>query len=137
MDNKLNIKTNTILMGERIYLRFFEEKDLKAILNYRIKNHAFLQQFSPEFSDNYTTLEGVKHYLESQKELIEKDQNYSFGVFLKENNAFIGDVDFFHIQRGPVQKCMIGYALDQEHNGYGFMTEAVKLAVGFAFESSQ
>jgi ribosomal-protein-alanine N-acetyltransferase len=45
----------------------------------------------------------------------------------------IGDVVLFHIFRGPLQRCLIGYSLDKQYNGNGYSTEAVSLAVEFAF----
>ena len=46
----------------------------------------------------------------------------------------IGNVALSEILRGSLQSCYIGYYLDQQQNGKGYMTEAVKLAVDFAFK---
>ncbi|MFL6517591.1 MAG: GNAT family N-acetyltransferase, partial [Bacillus sp. (in: firmicutes)] len=46
----------------------------------------------------------------------------------------IGDIDLTGVLRGAVQSCYIGYSLDQEQNGKGFMTEAVKLVIEYAFK---
>jgi [ribosomal protein S5]-alanine N-acetyltransferase len=38
------------------------------------------------------------------------------------------------VVRSNLQSCWIGYFLDKEHNGKGYMTEAVKLVVEYAFK---
>jgi ribosomal-protein-alanine N-acetyltransferase len=66
--------------------------------------------------------------------LREEDRGYSFGIFRKGGNELVGTVSLSMVARGALQKCMIGYSLDQFHNGCGYTTEAVKLAVRYAFE---
>lgn len=60
---------------------------------------------------------------------------YAFGIYLSKTDELIGNVALSHISRGPAQSCMIGYTLDEQHNGKGYMTEAVKMAVAYGFET--
>lgn len=46
----------------------------------------------------------------------------------------IGNIALTEVLRGSLQSCYIGYYLDQQHNGKGYMTEAAKLAVRFALD---
>lgn len=64
----------------------------------------------------------------------EKDAGCSFGICLKEEGTLIGQIGFFKVERGPAQKAMIGYSMDQDHNGKGYMTEAVRLIVDYGFK---
>jgi len=67
------------------------------------------------------------------KDTIAADKQYPFGIFLKETDELIGDVTLMEVLRGPLQSCFIGYMLDRDYNGKGIMTEAVGLAVDYAF----
>jgi len=44
-----------------------------------------------------------------------------------------GMVSLTGISRGSMQTCMVGYFVDEASNGHGFATEAVALALRFAF----
>ncbi len=121
------------LNGDRIFIRFFEETDAEILLDFQERNRDFFQKRSPIFDDKEHTIDTTKEYIGSLKTRMEKDENYTFGIFLMDGAKLIGDVSLFHVGRGPVQKCMIGYRLDQEWNGKGYTTEAVKLAVKYAF----
>lgn len=119
--------------GEKIYIRFLEESDAEALYELQVRNKSFFEKFlTTRKSDFYT--------LESQQELIkesilkrEKDEKYVFGIFEKATNELIGNVSLSEVLRGPLQSCFIGYYLNFLHNGKGYMTEAVRLAVKFAF----
>lgn len=121
------------LIGNRIYLRFFENSDAEALLDLHVRNRELFQKYSPTFRDDYYTLDSKRKYIVNSKKLREEDKNYSFGIFLKDNGNLIGDVDLFNIARGALQRCLIGYSLDKQYNGKGYTTEAVSLAVEFAF----
>jgi len=122
------------IIGDKIYIRFLEEKDAKSLLDLQQRNRAFFQLHSPTFEDDIHTVETTKKYINSLKKRIEEDKDYTFGVFLNDTEKLIGDVSLFQISRGPLQKCLIGYSLDQKFNGKGYTTQAVILAVKYAFK---
>ena len=45
----------------------------------------------------------------------------------------IGRVNYTQIARGPFQSCMLGYAVDQAHEGRGLMREALEATVEHVF----
>jgi ribosomal-protein-alanine N-acetyltransferase len=47
----------------------------------------------------------------------------------------VGDLAFSNVVRGPFQACHLGYNLDKNHVGRGYMTEALTAAIRFMFES--
>jgi len=116
----------------QIYIRFFEMKDAEALLDLHLRNRELFQKYSPTFPEDFYTLNSKNNdIMNSIKERTE-DKKYSFGIFLKEDGILVGDVTLFHIFRGPLQKCLIGYSLDKQYNGRGFATEAVSLVVEYA-----
>jgi [ribosomal protein S5]-alanine N-acetyltransferase len=45
----------------------------------------------------------------------------------------IGRINYTQIARGPFQSCMLGYAIDQAHEGRGLMREALEATIEHAF----
>jgi ribosomal-protein-alanine N-acetyltransferase len=45
----------------------------------------------------------------------------------------IGRVNITQIVRGPFQSCMLGYAVDEAHEGLGLMSEALEAAIDHVF----
>lgn len=121
------------LTGGKIFIRFFEDSDAEALLDLHLENSEFFQGRSPTFAEDFYTLDSKRKYISSAAEQREKDGGYLFGIYLKDDGQLIGDINLAHIFRGPLQSCLIGYSLGKRHNGRGYATEAVSLAVEFAF----
>lgn len=121
------------LTGETIFIRFLEEADAEALLDFQVRNKDPIQRTSPSFEEGYYTLEYTRSHIRRSEEQRQKDEGYSFGIFLKKSGELIGTVSLFHFLRGPLQKCMIGYSMDERHSGKGYTTQAVRLAVNYAF----
>ncbi|HUX50642.1 MAG TPA: GNAT family protein [Spirochaetia bacterium] len=119
----------------RIFLRFFAAEDAEQLLALHMRNRDFFRQFISTRSDNFYTLE-------SQQDIVVRDErarlagtDYSFGIFLAEGGELVGNVALTGIIRGALRSCFIGYFLDREENGKGYATEAVGLAVDYAFDT--
>ncbi|MFB9328941.1 GNAT family N-acetyltransferase [Paenibacillus aurantiacus] len=117
-----------------IDVRFPEETDAAELAAMYERNKAFFEQFSPSNPEDYATEAYQLQAIQKTKTDRESDRRYSFVICLKENGRIIGSVDLAQVLRGALQSCMIGYSLDQGHNGKGYMTEAVKQVVRYAFE---
>src|SRR5206468_11042647 len=50
-------------------------------------------------------------------------------------DAIVGNLNLTQVHRGAFQSCVLGYNLAADHQGRGYMTEAVGAAVDFAFRS--
>lgn len=123
------------IMGEKIYLRTLDSSDTEDMLELYKRNAEFFQAFSPLRNEEFYTFEAQLNIIETNNMFMERGQKYSFGIFTKLNDKLIGNITLSEIIHGPLQSCNIGYALDKEHNGFGYMTEAVKLLVDFAFNT--
>lgn len=123
------------LTGENIYLRFIENKDAEALCDLFIRNREFFQKYSPARSDDYYDVDARRKEIRKSIKQRNNDEKYSFGIFLNSTDELIGNVNLSGVVRGPLQSCLIGYSLDKAHNGRGYMQEAVRLAVEFAFKS--
>ena len=61
------------------------------------------------------------------------DNAYGFGLFLRDGRL-AGEVSLGSVQRGPFQMAYVGYWIDRELAGRGFVPEGVVLAMRYAFE---
>ncbi|WP_291560352.1 MULTISPECIES: GNAT family N-acetyltransferase [unclassified Clostridium] len=122
-----------VLTGNKIFIRFFEEADAESLLDLHLRNGELFQKYSPTFDDDFYTLDAKRKYISNSIKQREEDKAYSFGIYLKDNGKLIGNVSLYHIFRGSLQRCLIGYSLDKQYNGRGYTTKAVSLAVEFAF----
>lgn len=120
--------------GEKIYLRMLEISDAEEMLDMQLKNKGFFKKYSATRGDEFYTLDYQREAIKNNMNLKERDEKYSFGIFLKENDKLIGSIALSEVMRGPLQSCFIGYTLDKQHNGKGYMTEAVRLLVDYAFK---
>jgi [ribosomal protein S5]-alanine N-acetyltransferase len=140
------------LRGDRIVLRFLTANDAESLLALHERNREFFRQFITTRPPDFHTLAAQQGEIERNLKGGEEGSRYSFGVFLAESGSdpatgsgtgrgqlrdtgeLIGVVALTEVLRGPIQSCYIGYYLDKEHNGRGYATEAVRLAVAFAFD---
>ncbi|WP_072044942.1 GNAT family N-acetyltransferase [Aliterella atlantica] len=63
-----------------------------------------------------------------------QDKDYIFGVFLRETNRHLGNVDLSTIRREENQWANLGYGIHNQYQRQGFGTEAVRAAIIAGFE---
>jgi [ribosomal protein S5]-alanine N-acetyltransferase len=63
------------------------------------------------------------------------DHAYPFGVFV--DGQLAGEVNINNVTRGALQGATIGYWIDRERAGQGYIAEAVVVLMRFAFEQLQ
>ncbi|MDR0270188.1 GNAT family protein [Paenibacillus sp.] len=118
----------------KIYLQQLNTEHARGLLDLRLRNHHYLQPFEPIRDASFFTVEAQE--LDIQSGIGEKDRVSSqlFGVFIEGTNELVGRVALTGIARGPFQNANLGYFIGQEYQGNGYMTEAVRLCVRYAFE---
>lgn len=119
--------------GETIYIRFLDEKDVKAMLELQQKNREFFEPFVTTRTESYYTYDYQMNIVKEGQKKRQDDIAYSFGIFSKETNGLLGTISLTEVLRGSLQSCFIGYVLDRDFNGKGIMTEAVKFVIDYAF----
>ncbi|TQR19726.1 GNAT family N-acetyltransferase [Psychrobacillus vulpis] len=123
-----------MLKSKNIYLRQLKISDANELLDLLKKNQSFFEKYSINRPTNYWTIETQKELIEKWEQNAKQDTEYQFGIYKSDDNSLIGSISLFHVARGPRHSAMVGYHLDQEHNGKGYTTEATKLIVNYAFE---
>ena len=121
-------------MTPACYLRALEPADAEELLGLRLKNRVWLQAFEPIRPGRMWTLSEQRRELELESELRREDRRHVHGIRLTGDDRLVGRISLDNIVRGAWQNATIGYFVDQEHNGRGIATQAVKDAVRFAFK---
>ncbi|WP_340023477.1 GNAT family protein [Paenibacillus sp. FSL K6-1096] len=118
---------------QRVYIRFPVLEDAAELTEMYGRNRAFFEEHSPDISEEFYTEEYQRGKIAQYEEYRAADDRYDFLVIHKADRRIIGSVSLSFVVRGPLQSCMIGYSLDKDYNGKGYMTEAVKQVVDYAF----
>lgn len=117
-----------MLESKRIYLRLFEEKDAQQLLKWGINPRYHKMAGFEEYHNLTEAVNGVKQYMARPE---------SYVICLRQNNEVIGLVELY--ERGLDEKSgllktkEVGFLLDQAFEGHGYMTEALKLILNYAF----
>lgn len=117
-----------------VYIRPLTLSDATELLNLELRNRTFFEKHSITHPDEYWMLETQKELIEKWEQNTKKDIEYRFGIFKINGDNLIGTIGLFQVFRGPRESALLGYSLDQEHNGKGYTTEADNLVVNYAFE---
>lgn len=73
----------------------------------------------------------VRHYQREARE----DLGYAFLIFSEADDVLVGGLTLSNVRRGVTQAGILGYWIGKPFAGRGYMTEAVRAAVGFAFDT--
>ena len=122
------------MRGEKVHIRFFTLQHVEEKLQLELDNREFFGEFSVINSEDFYTLLMQQEVIEQSTENRQAGREYNFGIFDNATGRLVGTINLFRIFRGPLQSAMIGYVVDRKHNGKGFATEAIGLAVNYAFK---
>ena len=116
----------TASRSKKVYLRHPEEGDFDELLEmYRAsRNH-----FRGVMHTKYARATFARMLEEAAKE-----SNEYFVICLVCDDNIVGTINLSQIFRKAFQNAYLGYALGAGFTGNGYMTEAVELALNFAFD---
>ncbi len=119
------------IKGANIDIDVLTPNDAEAVLKYYLKNKEYLSPFEPDRDESFYTLSAQRRNLiESYKQFLNGD-SVNFGIY--KNKNFIGKIQISNIVMGVFKSAFIGYSIDENHQGKGYMKEALKLVCGYAF----
>lgn len=125
-------KKELAIQGNKISIRVLNSDDARDLLEYYTRNKDFLSKFEPHRDEEFYTVEVQKQSLiENYKEFI-KGEGAHFGIYKAEK--MIGRIRIYNIVHGVFKSAFIGYSMDEQYQGNGYMKEAVSLVVTYAYE---
>jgi ribosomal-protein-alanine N-acetyltransferase len=130
------MNTNTVsLETPRLNLSTADKRMAKAISEFYLHNSDHLREWEDIKSEDYYTPYFQRRMIKQEQERMAQNTGMDFWIFLKSSGKLIGKVSVFGIIGGNFSLCVIGYKLDVDHVGFGYMTEALGSVETFLFES--
>jgi ribosomal-protein-alanine N-acetyltransferase len=124
----------TLVQSERLLLRLPEDGDVPEVLRYYRENRDHLQPWSPRFPDEMFRKEYWLDQVAERRAEMKAGLGARTFIFRRvDPSTVIGNLSLNQIHRGPAQYCLMGYSLAAGAQGHGYMVEAVRAAVAFAF----
>jgi len=118
------------LKGRGITLKSFTPDCAEELLEYYIRNKDHLSCYEPTRDNSFYTIEAQRDILfESYKSLM-NGTGIDLGIY--NDNELIGKIKISNIVYGVFKNGIVGYSLDKEYQGKGYMTEALNLILKYA-----
>ncbi len=126
-----------LIETERLLLTVPPAEDALRMLAFAQVNREHLAPWSPLAPVDYYTESYWRHHLEVARTQFMRDQSMRLVMFRRDDaeGEAVGVCNFSNIVRGPFQACYLGYNLDHRAVGTGLMSEALRAAIKYAFES--
>ena len=125
MNSRPNM-TLAVLDTTRLLLRQLKETDVSAI--YSLRSNEQVNQFLNRAAAKDP--EEAKAFIQK----ITENKSYYWGITLKENGEMIGAICLWN-SSADRKSAELGYELHPDYQGKGYMDEAIKEVIGFAFRS--
>lgn len=122
----------TEIYTDRLKLRILTPEDAKSLLEYNIRNKAHLEKFEPLRDLRFYTIEVQKNILNDSYRQYLNGTSLDFGIF--KDDTLIGKIKISNIVYGIFKSGIIGYSIDKDEQGKGYMKEAVNRIVKYAFQ---
>lgn len=120
---------------QRLILRLPQPEFAETCAAYYERNREFLSEYEPIREDEFYTAEYHQNLIQDEMKCVEAKTAYPFYIFRKEEpNAMIGKLSLNNVVWGAFCSCFIGAKMDQDLINQGYMTEATKAVVQYAFE---
>ena len=125
------------LETKRLRLCVVGEEYAPLVLDYYQRNRHFLQPWEYGYPEEFYTLVFQSRQLLQERRAMEEGRMLRLWLFKKEDSECkqtIGTFSFQNIIRGAFLSCHLGYKLDQQETGQGYMQEALKEGISFVFK---
>lgn len=118
---------------ERLVLKVLDETYAKLVLDYYVRNKAFLDEWEPVKDDTFYTEEYQCEQLNKELIKIENGDALRLWIFKKDDDKIIGSIAFNNIVRGAFLSCHLGYKSDKDEKRRGYITEAIRKGIDIIF----
>ena len=127
-------KKNTFveLCSHDIMMKLLTPEDAEKLLNYYIRNKEHLSSFEPRRDISFYSIDVQRNILNDSYRQFLSGTAMDFGIF--KENKLIGKLRISNIVEGIFKSAVLGYSIDKDEQGKGYMKEAVKLAIKYAFK---
>lgn len=121
------------LHAPRVYLRRLSKAHAAPFRDLLEKNRLWILPWMPEPPASLTLAEATR-IIECEHQEAKRSQRLDLGIFRREGEDLIGRISLHAVQWGVSFSAGLGYWIDLDQAGRGFMTEAVATLVAGCFE---
>lgn len=122
------------LQTDRLYLSVCKPSWCKEVTKYLQKNRAYHKPYQQTHNDQYYTVSEQREYLKYDLKDYDRNVQVPFWITrIDDPYHVIGRVSFYSIMRGCMNSCFVGYHLDEDLVGKGYMSEALSAGVDCMF----
>lgn len=121
------------LKGERVHLRLPGQGDYREWAALRQESRKFLEPWEPRWSPDELDRGAWRQRLRRYREDFSAGAAAPFLIFDNSNGKLIGGITLGNIRHGVAQTGQIGYWIGERYAGQGYMSEAIRLVVRYAF----
>ncbi|MBK9180570.1 MAG: GNAT family N-acetyltransferase [Acidimicrobiales bacterium] len=124
------------LIGRRVILRPLVASDFAQWSEVRLRNRDWLTRWEPRRAPGASDPALDPHAFALRCNARERERQlgagHGFAIFV--DGQFAGEINLNAVQRGPFQNAYVGYWIDEERAGHGYVPEALVLLCKHAFE---
>jgi ribosomal-protein-alanine N-acetyltransferase len=122
-----------LLEGERVIVRLATPEDVPAIVRFFLENAEHFRPTDPPRPPDFYTEAYRAQRIEAARYELQQDRSCQMFVIDRQTGDPLGYVNLSNFVRGVFHACYLGYGIGRAVEGRGMMSEAVRLAVGYAF----
>lgn len=120
------------LYSKNLELKLFTPENAEELLDYYIRNKNHLKDFEPRRDNSFYTIEVQRNLLSESYRQFLSGTTVDMGIF--KDDKLIGKIKISNIVSGIFKNGIIGYSIDKDEQGKGYMKEALKTALEYAFK---
>lgn len=114
---------------ERLILKVLDEDAAALTAEFFRKNQEYFSPWETDHPPEYYTEQYQERMLAAEAVHRLRSQAVRYYFFLPRQPAPIGTAGFSRIERFPESSCRLGYRLDRDFTGRGYMTEALRFLI--------
>jgi ribosomal-protein-alanine N-acetyltransferase len=121
------------IRGVAVSLRPPTMADYGAWAELRALSRHHLVPWEPQWSRDELSRSAFRRRLRQYQREMREDLGYAYLLYSAGNGGLLGGLTVSNVRRGVAQAASVGYWIGLPHTGRGYMTDAVRAIVPFAF----
>jgi ribosomal-protein-alanine N-acetyltransferase len=130
----MGVDSTTVIEGRGVWLRPPQTGDYAQWAELRALSRDHLVPWEPQWPRDELTRFAYRRRVRHYQSEAADDLGYAFFILSAYDDRLLGGLSLSHVRRGVIQAASLGYWLGLPFVGRGIMTEAVRAAVGHAFD---
>jgi ribosomal-protein-alanine N-acetyltransferase len=124
----------TIVRGHGVWLRPPVTSDYAAWAELRSRSREHLTRWEPQWAHDELSRSAFRRRVRCYQRDLREDLGYAFFIFAESDDDLLGGLTLSNVRRGITQAAAVGYWLGLPYIGHGYMAEAVRAIIPFAFD---